>query len=148
MLREAARQLEFLIWSYSVSESGYKQRASVRLAAIKSFKTSDLGSFLSEGRSSRASKGKSVAEPVIGQEAEKEDVCEVAKILRKQVQAVFKKDSRPKGSQATGQPDVESGNDRPWSTNSTPSIGTPPFTATTSYTQLVHSNQSSIGPVE
>lgn len=148
VLREAARQLEFLIWSYSVSESGYKQRASVRLAAIKSFKTSDLGSFLSEGRSSRASKGKSVAEPVIGQEAEKEDVCEVAKILRKQVQAVFKKDSRPKGSQATGQPDVESGNDRPWSTNSTPSIGTPPFTATTSYTQLVHSNQSSIGPVE
>ncbi|KAG8925286.1 hypothetical protein FRC01_010408 [Tulasnella sp. 417] len=144
VLREAARQLEFLIWSYSVSESGYKQRASARFAAIKSFTTSNLGSFLSEGRSSRASKGKSVAEPVIGPEAEKEDVCEVAKILRKQVQTALKKDGGPKGSQVISQPNVQGS----WGNDAISLIGTPSFTTTVMNTQLLPSSQSFVGSVE
>lgn len=128
VLLEAARQLEFLVWSYSVSEGGYKLRASKRLAAIRLLATSDLGSLLSTGRSSRTNdSGRIIAEPNIGPEVEKEDIDEVARILQKQVQAAFKKDGKPKGSQAVSQPNLDDGNERLRNPDSTPSISTPPF---------------------
>ncbi|KAG8967747.1 hypothetical protein FRC05_001926 [Tulasnella sp. 425] len=128
VLLEAARQLEFFIWSYSVSERGYKLGASKRLAAIRLLATSDLGSLLSSGRSSRTNdSGRMIAEPNVGPEVEKEDIDEVARILQKQVQAAFKKDGRPKGSQAVSQSNFDEGNERLRNPGSTPSISTPPL---------------------
>lgn len=68
-----------------------------------------------------------IAEPNVGPEVEKEDIDEVARILQKQVQAAFKKDGRPKGSQAVSQSNFDEGNERLRNPGSTPSISTSPL---------------------
>lgn len=84
---ECAKQLEFLVMSYSVSNAGYRERKAARIVALKQIAKGEGAVFVEDNTPASTSKGKGragVGTPsfVTGSE----EAEEVVKILRSLIQ--------------------------------------------------------------